>query len=155
MWIYEKKLQFPVDVKCKDLKFAKTLITQYGDPAGELTACLQYLNQRFTMPTGMTKALMTDIGTEEIAHLEIIGTMVSQIMQNASMCDLKDAGLDGYYSLHDHGLFYTDPNGYNWTADYVDGSVLMGAVFEEYMGKIFELAFSDLQKGVRREKYDN
>ena len=121
MWIYEKKLQFPVDVKCKDLKFAKTLITQYGGPAGELTACLQYLNQRFTMPTGQTKALLTDIGTEEIAHLEIIGTMVSQIMQNASMCDLKEAGLDGYYSLHDHGLFYTDPNGYNWTADYVDG----------------------------------
>ena len=86
MWIYEKKLQFPVDVKCSDLKFAKTLITQYGGPAGELTACLQYLNQRFTMPTGMTKALMTDIGTEEIAHLEIISTIVSQIMQNASMC---------------------------------------------------------------------
>ena len=52
MWIYEKKLQFPIDVKCKDLKFAKTLITQYGGPAGELSACLQYLNQRFTMPTG-------------------------------------------------------------------------------------------------------
>lgn len=62
MWIYEKKLQFPIDVKSKDLKFAKTLIAQYGGPAGELTACLQYLNQRFTMPTGQTCALLTDIG---------------------------------------------------------------------------------------------
>ena len=65
MWIYEKKLQFPIDVKSKDLKFAKTLIAQYGGPAGELTACLQYLNQRFTMPTGQTRALLTDIGAED------------------------------------------------------------------------------------------
>lgn len=65
MWIYEKKLQFPIDVKSKDLKFAKTLIAQYGGPAGELTACLQYLNQRFTMPTGQTRALLTDIGVED------------------------------------------------------------------------------------------
>ena len=121
MWIYEKKLQFPIDVKSKDLKFAKTLIAQYGGPAGELTACLQYLNQRFTMPTGQTRALLTDIGTEEIGHLEMVGTMVYQIMENASVCEWKDPGLDPYYTLHDHGLFYSDPNGYNWTADYVDG----------------------------------
>lgn len=64
MWIYEKKLQFPVDVRCADLRLAKALISQYGGPAGELSACLQYLNQRFTMPTGQTKALLTDIGRE-------------------------------------------------------------------------------------------
>ncbi len=65
MWIYEKKLQFPVDVRGKDLRLAKALIVQYGGPAGELSACLQYLNQRFTMPTGKTKALLTDIGLED------------------------------------------------------------------------------------------
>ena len=68
MWIDEKKLQFPVDVRCADLRLAKALISQYGGPAGELSACLQYLNQRFTMPTGQTKALLTDIGTEEIDY---------------------------------------------------------------------------------------
>lgn len=121
MWIYEKKLQFPIDVKGKDLRLAKTLIAQYGGPAGELTACLQYMNQRFTMPTGKTRALLTDISTEELGHLEMIGTMVYQLMENASMCELKEAGLDAYYPLHDHGLFYSDPNGYNWSANYVDG----------------------------------
>jgi len=121
MWIYEKKLQFPIDIKSKDLRLAKTLIAQYGGPAGELTACLQYMNQRFTMPTGKTRALLTDISTEELGHLEMIGTMVYQIMENASMCELKEAGLDTYYPLHDHGLFYSDPNGYNWSANYVDG----------------------------------
>lgn len=121
MWIYEKKLQFPVDIRCKDLRLAKALIAQYGGPAGELSACLQYLDQRFTMPTGQTKALLTDIGTEEIGHLEMIGTMVYQIMENASLCELKEAGLDGYYTLHGKGLFYSDPNGYNWTSDYISG----------------------------------
>ena len=72
MWIYEKKLQFPVDIRCKDLRLAKALIAQYGGPAGELSACLQYLDQRFTMPTGQTKALLTDIGSEasEMVHSE-------------------------------------------------------------------------------------
>lgn len=65
MWIYEKKLQFPVNINSKDLRMAKVLLAQYGGPSSELSACLQYLNQRYTMPTGQTKALLTDIGTEE------------------------------------------------------------------------------------------
>lgn len=121
MWIYEKRLQCPVDIKSKDLKMAQCLISQYGGPSGELSACLQYLNQRFTMPTGQTKALLTDIGTEEIGHLEIIGTMVHQIMENATFAELKAAGLDKHYVLHDHGLFYSDPNGSAWTANYIVG----------------------------------
>ena len=119
MWIYEKKLEFPVNIKSKDLKMAQVLMTQYGGPSGELSAGLQYLTQRYTMPTGKTKALMTDIGTEELAHVEIIATMVYQIMNNASVADIKAAGLDKYYVLHGKGLYYTDPNGYNWTADYI------------------------------------
>jgi len=121
MWIYEKKLQFPVNVTSKDLGMAKILLAQYGGPASELSACLQYLNQRYIMPTGQTKALLTDIGTEEIGHLEMIGTMVYQIMQNATVAELKEAGLDGHYVLHGKGLFYNDPNGFNWTSTYLDG----------------------------------
>ena len=75
------------------------------------------------MPTGQTTALAEDIGTEEIAHLEIIGTMVYQNMENASLWELKDAGLDGHYTLHGPGLFYSDPNGYNWTTDFISGMV--------------------------------
>lgn len=66
MWIYEKKLEFPVNIKSKDLRMAQVLMTQYGGPSGELSAALQYLTQRYTMPTGKTKALLTDIGTEEL-----------------------------------------------------------------------------------------
>jgi spore coat protein JC len=69
MWIYEKKLEYPVNIKCKDLKMAKFLLTQYGGPDGELAAALRYLSQRYTMPTNKAKALLTDIGTEESVPL--------------------------------------------------------------------------------------
>ena len=84
MWIYEKKLQYPVRVRSKDLKMAKALLSQYGGPDGELSASLRYLTQRYAMPTGKTKALLTDIGTEEMAHVEIIATMIHQIIRDAS-----------------------------------------------------------------------
>lgn len=119
MWIYEKKLEFPVNIRSKDLNMAQCLMTQYGGPSGELSASLQYLTQRYTMPTGATKALLTDIGTEELAHVEIMATMVYQIMSNASLEEIKAAGMDKYYVLHGRGIFYSDPNGYNWTADYI------------------------------------
>jgi len=119
MWIYEKKLQYPVCVKSKDLKMAQLLMTQYGGPSGEISAGLQYLTQRYSMPTGETKALLTDIGTEEIGHAEIIASMVYQIMSNATMAEIKAAGLDKYFVLHGEGIYYSDPNGYNWTADYI------------------------------------
>lgn len=88
MWIYEKKLQIPVNIKCKDVRMAKYLIAQYGGPDGELSAALRYLNQRYTMPTGKAKGLLTDIGTEEMAHLEIIATMVYQLVKDASIKEL-------------------------------------------------------------------
>lgn len=119
MWIYEKKLEFPVNIKSKDLRMAQVLMTQYGGPSGELSAALQYLTQRYTMPTGKTKALLTDIGTEELAHVEIMATMVYQIMCNATVAEIKAAGMDKYYVLHGKGVYYSDPNGYNWTADYI------------------------------------
>ena len=119
MWYYVKTLQHPVNLKSKDLSMAKLLITQFGGPDGELGAALRYLDQRFTMPTNKSKALLTDIGTEELAHVEMIGTMVHQIMENASIEEIKAAGLAGHYADHGKALFYTDATGNPWTATYI------------------------------------
>ena len=119
MWYYSKTLQYPINLKCNDLRMAKYLITQYGGPDGELGAALRYLNQRYTMPTGKAKGLLTDIGTEELAHVEMIATMVYQLMDNATLDELKAAGLAGHYADHGRGLFYTDATGNPWTATYI------------------------------------
>lgn len=119
MWIYEKKLEYPVKIKNKDIEMAKYLITQYGGPDGELGAAIRYLNQRYTMPTGKTKALLTDIGTEELAHVEMIATMVYQLLKDATPEELKKAGLGAHYAQHDHALFPSDANGIPWTAAYI------------------------------------
>ena len=111
MWYYVKTLEYPINLKCKDLNMAKYLITQYGGPDGELGAALRYLDQRYTMPTGKSKALLTDIGTEEMAHVEMIATMVHQLMENATIDELKKAGLGGNYADHRKALFYTDATG--------------------------------------------
>ena len=119
MWYYVKTLQHPVNLKSCDLNMAKLLITQYGGPDGELGAALRYLNQRFSMPTNKSKGLLTDIGTEEMAHVEMIGTMVYQLMDNASIDQIKAAGLAGHYADHGKALFYTDATGNPWTATYI------------------------------------
>jgi spore coat protein JC len=111
MWYYVKTLQHPVNLKSSDLGMAKLLITQYGGPDGELSAALRYLNQRYTMPTNRSKGLLTDIGTEEMAHVEIIATMAYQLMDNASIKEIKEAGLAGHYADHGKALFYTDATG--------------------------------------------
>jgi spore coat protein JC len=119
MWIYEKKLQYPAKVGKADLKMAKYLITQYGGPDGELGAALRYLNQRYTMPTGVTKGILNDIGTEELAHLEIIATLVYKLTKDASVEELKRVDLGGHYADHDRALFYVDATGNPWTATYI------------------------------------
>ena len=81
MFSYNKKLQYPVNIKKKDLRMAKYLVTQYGGSNGELAAALRYLNQRYTMPDDKGKALLTDIGTEELAHIEMISAMIYVIME--------------------------------------------------------------------------
>lgn len=111
MWTYVKTLQYPVDLKSKDLRIAKCLISQYGGPDGELSAALRYLNQRYTMPTGTTKGILNDIGTEELAHVEIIATMIYQLMDNASIDEIKKAGLDGHFTDHGKALYYADAQG--------------------------------------------
>ena len=119
MWMYEKKLQYPANVSCPDVRMAKYLITQYGGPDGELSAALQYLNQRYTMPIKEAKGLLTDIGTEELAHLEIIATLVYKLLKGVPAKKLREAGLGGQYADHDNALFYTDAVGNPWTATYI------------------------------------
>lgn len=118
MWKYEKRLQYPINIKSKDLRFAKLLVTQYGGSNGELAAALRYLNQRYTMPDDRGKALLTDIGTEELAHVEMIQTMISQLMSNATIEEIKAAGLDSHYAEHKKGLYPTDSNGVPFTVTY-------------------------------------
>ena len=97
---------------------AKYLVTQYGGANGELAAAWRYLNQRYTMPDDKGKALLTDIGTEELAHVEIISTMIYQLMKDASLEEIKEAGLDSHYAEHGKGLYPTDANGVPFTVTY-------------------------------------
>lgn len=119
MWLYEKKLQHPVRVSRPDVKFAKMVITQYGGPDGELSASLRYLNQRYSMPTDMARATLTDIGTEELAHMEMIAALVYKLTEGATCKDYKAAGWEGQFVQHDGGLFWADANGVPWSAKYI------------------------------------
>lgn len=118
MWVYEKKLQYPVRVSKCDPRMAKLLIEQYGGADGELAAALRYLNQRYTIPDKVI-GLLTDIGTEEFAHLEMIATMVYKLTKDATIDQLKAAGLSEHYVNHDRALFYSNAAGVPWTATYI------------------------------------
>lgn len=115
MWKYEKKLLYPINITKKDLKFAKSLITQYGGPYGELGAALRYLNQRYTMPDDKGRALLTDIGTEELAHVEMICAMFSQLLEGATIEEIEAAGLSQHYSEHGRSPFPTDAEGMSFS----------------------------------------
>lgn len=119
MWVYEKKLEYPAKICTTNPKLAKVVITQYGGPDGELAASLRYLTQRYSMPTPQTKALLTDIGTEELAHMEIVATLVYNLVKDASIQQIKAAGLDGYYADHDKALYFVNGDGVPWTAAYI------------------------------------
>ncbi len=118
MWQYHKRLQYPIDIKKKDLKMAKYLVTQYGGSNSELAAALRYLNQRYTMPDDRGKALLTDIGTEELAHIEMISTMIYQLTKDATLEELEQAGLGSHYAEHNKSLYPTDANGVPFTVAY-------------------------------------
>ena len=118
MWKYVKSLEYPVNIKKKDLRMAKYLVTQYGGANGELAAAFRYLNQRYTMPDDKGKALLTDIGTEELAHVEMISAMIYQLLNGATLKELKEAGLESHYAEHGYGLYPTDSNGVPFTVSY-------------------------------------
>lgn len=122
MFKYEKMLEYPINVKKKDLKMAKLLATQFGGPDGELGASLRYLSQRFTMPDEKGASLLTDIGTEELGHVEMICTMIRGLIKDASIQELKENGLDSWYTQHNKGVFPVDSNGVPFTSAYISVS---------------------------------
>ena len=126
MWQYEKKLQYPVKIKNTNPKLASLIISQYGGPDGELAASLRYLSQRFAMPYPELKGLLTDIGTEELAHLEMIGAIVYQLTRDLSEKDIKTGGFDAYFIDHTNGIYPSSAAGVPFTAAYIQskGDVL-------------------------------
>ena len=116
MWSYEKRLQIPVNIKNVSPALAKVIIAQYGGPDGELGASLRYLSQRYSMPYPELKGLLTDIGTEELGHLEMIGAIVHQLTRNLTEEQAKTAGFDAYFVDHTTGVYPTAASGFPWSA---------------------------------------
>ncbi len=119
MFQYEKKLQFPVKIKNPNPKYAQIIISQYGGPDGELGASLRYLSQRFSMPHAELKGLLTDIGTEELGHLEMIGAIVYQLTRNLTIDEIKKSGFDTYFVDHTTGVYPIAASGMPFTATYL------------------------------------
>lgn len=105
MWNYEKRLEYPVKITQTNPKLAMAIISQFGGPDGELSASMRYLSQRYTMPCNEVKGLLTDIGTEELGHLEIVGAIVYQLTKNLSIEEIKSSGFDKYYIDHTLALW--------------------------------------------------
>ena len=119
MWVYEKKLQYPVKITNPNPKLAQIIISQYGGPDGELGASLRYLSQRFAMPYAELKGLLTDIGTEELGHLEMIGAIVFQLTRNLNMEQIEKSGFDKYFVDHTTGVYPVAASGAPFTAAYI------------------------------------
>lgn len=119
MWTYNKVLQYPINIKCPNPRLAKYIISQYGGPDGELGASLRYLSQRFAMPDENAKAILNDIGTEELAHLEMVGSLVHQLTDGVCTEELEKAGLGAYYTDHGVDVYPQSAAGNPWTAAYI------------------------------------
>ena len=116
MWIYEKRLQYPVRIKNPNPALAKLIISQYGGPHGELGASLRYLSQRYSMPYPELRAILTDIGTEELAHLEMVGTIVYQLTRNLTQEEIQKQGFDAYFIDHTTGVYPVAASGAPFSA---------------------------------------
>ena len=116
MFVYEKKLQYPVKIANPNPALAKFIISQYGGPDGELGASLRYLSQRYSMPYPELKGLLTDIGTEELGHLEMIGAIVHQLTRKMTPEEIKKSGFDAYFVDHTAGVYPQFASGTPWTA---------------------------------------
>ena len=119
MWEYEKKLQYPVKIARPNPKYAKIIISQYGGPDGEMSASLRYLSQRYSMPYAELKGLLTDIGTEELAHFEMIAAMVHQLTRNLTPEEIVKSGFDTYFVDHTAGIWPQAASGAPWTSAYI------------------------------------
>ena len=116
MWTYDRHLQYPVNIKTPNPTLAKVIISQYGGPDVELGASLRYLSQRFGMPDKKSKAILNDIGTEELAHLEMVGALVHQLTDGVSVQEMEKAGLGAYYTDHGFGVYPQAAAGVPWNA---------------------------------------
>ena len=119
MWVYERKLQYPVKIKNPNPKLAGIIISQLGGPDGELAASTRYLNQRYTMPSGEAIGILTDIGTEELAHVEMISAILYQLTRNLTPAEIKAAGFDKYFVDHGPGIYPASATGEPFTAAYI------------------------------------
>lgn len=116
MFCYEKMLQYPIKIDNPNPRLAKVIISQYGGPDGELGASLRYLSQRYSMPFDEQKGLLTDIATEELGHLEMVGAIVHQLTRNLSECQIKDPAFAPYFVDHTAGVYATAAAGNPWNA---------------------------------------
>ena len=119
MWIYEKKLQYPVNIKKPNPKYASIIISQLGGPDGELGAATRYLSQRFSMPYNEVIGILTDVGTEELAHVEMISTLLYQLTRNLTEEQIKESGVDKYFVDHTAGVFPAAAAGMPFTTAYI------------------------------------
>lgn len=117
MWQYEKKLQYPVKIANPNPALAKVIISQLGGPDGELGAALRYLNQRYSAPCREVQAILNDIGTEELAHIEMIGTIIYQLTRDLSLKEIKDSGFDTYFVDHTTGVYPIPASGVPFSAE--------------------------------------
>ena len=116
MWEYQKKLQIPINIKKSDPKLAAFIVSQYGGPDGELGASMRYLSQRYSMEDDMAKGLLTDIGTEELAHLEMVATIIHQLTKNATTGEIENSPMAAYYIDHSKGVYPSAAAGFPWNA---------------------------------------
>lgn len=119
MWVYEKKLQYPIKIKNPNAALAKIVISQLGGPDGELGAATRYLSQRYTMPYREVAGILTDVGTEELAHVEMIATIVHQLTRNLTPEEIRAAGLDTYFVDHTAGVYPISAAGIPFDAKYI------------------------------------
>ena len=145
MFNYEKRLEYPIHIKETNPRLAKAIISQYGGPDGELGASMRYLSQRYTMPYKECAALLTDIGTEELGHFEMIATIVHQLTRNMSMEDLRAAGFDDYYVDHTLGLWPQAASGMPFSA----------SMFQSTGDPITDLSEDQAAEQKARTTYDN
>ena len=118
MWNYEKRLQYPVKITQTNPKLAQVIISQLGGPDGELAASMRYLSQRYTMPYKEVTGALTDIGTEELAHLEMISAIIYQLTKDLSIEEIQKSGFDKYYVDHTLAIYPQAASGMPWTATY-------------------------------------
>ena len=119
MWIYEKKLEYPVKIKNPNPKLAQVIISQLGGPDGELGASMRYLHQRYSSPYSEVTGILTDVGTEELAHLEIVAAILHQLTRNLSEDQIKDSPFASYFVDHTTGVYPVAASGVPFDMKYV------------------------------------